>query len=184
MTLIITLKGGPGSGWHAPPRGTHGGGQEGTVWSPTMSQSQTEEWNENSAIKETLLHGTTSKRRDDIIKNGFNLSLVATTAGAPSLFGDGIYMSRNVVQASAYGVPDPTTGERVMLQLKINVGNVAGAGDFQRVVEETDYINKYSSIKNPGAFLRKELMSRGYDAVDYKGEVVVFDPKNIVVLVP
>jgi hypothetical protein len=177
------------------PKGTKTGGQWAVAgkaarkaaglqpdWKPSMTRAEVELWAEDSVYKEDLYHGTDTEAAAAIKSGGFDLSIYKNGR----VFGNGVYLSTEEKMARQYGVL--TGGET--LTAKINVQDVL-------VIDSDDTFNdiwfnaQTFAFENEGMSQTEKLTEymwdeMGVDAVKVIGRpqdyLVVFDPKNIVVI--
>lgn len=163
---IVLTKGGPGSGHYghggrpgevggsAPGGGGDSGSGEGS-WKPSMTESEATEWNKDSKYKETVFHGTGNENMAKISEEGF-------IAGDADLFGSGIYLTNNTVEAGRYGSLD--VGAKNYLSVKVN------ASKIKHFPTQADYFEaerkfsggEFSSREAFGKYLKSK-----YDAVQF-----------------
>jgi hypothetical protein len=159
-------------------------------WKPSMSRDEAERWAKDSAVKEDLYHGTTKKENSDAIAaHGFDVTKAGTTTGNRGFLGEGVYVSSTKGIADILG--DHFPGGKT-LTLKSNVRKVMSHDEFTKLSSEVGFVQAVSrqyEKDNPKVVgptrMAEIVQSRGYDGVMFTGghaEMVVFDPKRIVVV--
>lgn len=158
---------------------------------PAKTIQEAEEWSKNSAIKETVYHGTSNKAAEKIMREGFNWD--ETTSG--KFYGDGAYfafggkqspfrksegerfadMFSEIAEGTAKGLTDQQRRESPLLgktlKCKINVNKVYDLTKetdrwykFEDIVEEYIY-GKDAKVKITSKDITKYLTDNGYDAI-------------------
>jgi hypothetical protein len=167
-----------------------GGSKSPPSWKPSMSRDEAEHWAKDSAVKEDLYHGTTKvENADAIATHGFDVTKAGTTTGNRGFLGEGVYVSSTKGIADILG--DHFPGGRT-LTLKANVRKVMSHDEFTKLSSEVGFVQAVSrqyEKDNPKVVgptrMAEIVQSRGYDGVMFTGghsEMVVFDPKRIVVV--
>ena len=166
--VFIGDPGGKGGGGGGKPSG---GGKE---WKPSMSEKEANEWNKNSAIKDTLYHGTPNG--DSIKKNGFDEKL--TKRGA--MFGPGIYLASDSSMTKSYGK---------QLDIKVNINKVKtfdSATSYSNALKkafpkewETAGIGTFENIQKMYSNL---LQKKGIGGLKIGEIFVIFNKKSISVI--
>jgi hypothetical protein len=160
------------------------------VWQPSMTRDQAEFWARDSVFQEDFYHGTGTTERGiitpkdelerriaNITNEGFRVGPIGKGNGR--MLGDGIYFADNIEQASRYGE---------IITTKLNVKNPwVGTMNDWRI--QYNRINR--QMKKEGLRLTSTgrinwwAENNGFDAIRITNtlqQVVVFDPKNITVI--
>ena len=153
------------------PRDEHGrfgsgdGSAASSEWSSTMTRDEADKWAANSAIKESLYHGTTFERADSIKQNGF-------AQGQSGMQGPAIYLG------TEFAAWHFASGQ-ALLECRVNVTNPASLDDIKSIAREKFGANEE---KWPSDAIRSVALDNGYDAVINGGEYLLFDKHNITVV--
>ena len=161
-------------------------------WKPSMTKEVAKNFVKQSTIKDTIYHGTTVTASESIAKKGFSLKKATTGR----IFGDGVYLTTKLQDASVFSMKY-NTGTTAVMPIKINVKkmfkfptdiNESGNLKLKIAREITEKISFTSKIT-------KYFQERGYDGIiipqkdivggkfQYSHDwIVVFDPKKITTL--
>ena len=157
--------------------GGDGGESSQPEWKPTMTSAEARNWAKDSAIKETLYHGTPAANADAIRQDGFRPSFVGASGG-------GIYLTDTQGEAAAFG-DQKRTGDAQTLEIRVNVQNPASAEQTKAMLDEV----KETGAKRAIA-VQQMAQARGFDALTIPIQhftyssvnYVVFNPKNVTVV--
>lgn len=151
-------------------------------WKPVMSEEEADRWVQSSAIQMPLFHGTSRESLDDIHRNGFRIGSGETT-GNYGFAGRGIYLASDRSGALMYSDFGGRSGKT--LEVRVNVTNPMPDSELVKLFRDPDYIEarKADTTFDAGStYIRDYAIAHGYDAVWDRKELVVFDPKNVVVV--
>jgi hypothetical protein len=153
------------------------------TWQPSMTQEQAERWAKDSVYQDYLWHGSSRQAIQNIEEEGFRL--IKGRNG--KLFGEGIYLGGDPYTVERYGLARTKVKVNVQNILEIDAKKYADLSpQFRQILIDAGV----TSTRTSGGpqRLTAYLQSKGYDAlrlVEFPGEppiMVVFDPKNIVVV--
>jgi hypothetical protein len=177
--------------------------EEGPEWKPVMTSDEADAWiaktRSTSSGSEigTFWHGTSLKAEKSIEENGFDPTLRATTG---RMYGDGVYLAKEQGTAAGFArdeeFMDPKKGGALM-EVRVNLHNVASPEATRDIVARSwkDEPRASPEAISAGwasasqteprldpALVQKLATEEGYDGISTGSSLVVFDPKNIVVI--
>jgi len=146
------------------------------TWAPFMSEEEATRFASGSAITDTLFHTTRVGSANNIIKTGFDPQFIGSgiDRGVTGFSGRGFYLSLDQKWTRGYGLP-------VELHVKVNVRKVADVGVWGDTLDAMRMKYPQKDSWQIVEVATEEIKRRGYDAILVGKELVVFDPKNIVV---
>lgn len=174
-------------------------------WKPAMNVAMAEKWNMGSAIQGDVFHVTADKNLRPITTKGVIKGFDLSIRKFGRVWGNGVYMSDNQETIDMYR--DWSGGEATTLRMRVNAKNVFVLKEGETYNENGDYlsprgyVNAHVSKKlgreltiNETMSLDTMLVAGGYDAMHLipkygptdgasgGDQIVVFDPKNVVVV--
>lgn len=175
------------------------------------TQAEADEFAKDSAIQDTIYHGTTSSASDSISQGGFDVG----KSISDKLFGDGVYLTGDKEIADWYaGNAAKKSGDATTVSMKVNVKNpyIEDTNDFSHTIGKYG-VNQFSfdmytwgvenkKWSNPAGYEKKTEKISNYnkltrefgnhllethDAIVQKNSkgievMVIKDPKNIMVI--
>lgn len=162
-------------------------------WKPTMSRAEAKEWAANSKAPGIYYHGTSKDAAAQISENGFDTGKIGSSSGDYGFYGAGIYVTGSDFTAQRY-TSSGDTGH--VLEMRVNTENPMPWEEARAYLTNNADADGIST-KDLSEALTAEAKSRGYDSIlvgqpiapeagqfvatSYT-EVVIFDPKQIVII--
>ncbi|MBA7556289.1 hypothetical protein ES705_48989 [subsurface metagenome] len=152
-------------------------------WKPTMTAKEAEVWAKDSRIQETVFHGTSMSKANEIKEAGFALRQKAIGG---KFLGDGVYVTsdKKMAKGFASAAKELGIGKAKTLSLKVNIKNPY---IFQSYADGDRFFTFLDRENIPSRDIPKFLKSLGYDALDAREfspdfGINIFNPKNLTVI--
>lgn len=151
-------------------------------WKPTMTKADADVWAKDSAIPGDMLHGTNQAAAKSIRSGGFNTD--SEVYGR--MLGNGVYLTENQATMNMYA-------HGAELTLRVNVKNPVEMNDIWSNLKFGDIFDAEMAAGGDAKAVNARAITRfahqeGHDALIKRApdgsidELVVFDPKNVVVI--
>lgn len=154
-------------------------------WVPSGSEARASVWGADSTFRGTLYHGTGSANIRSILRVGFapGKQLSSTNAG---IYGRGFYFTEKVTEAQKFAVWGGRAGKVIDVRIRVQKTWTDEAKFyklFRKHEKVIGYPRGYKSAIDILDAVTDEIKSLGYDSIFIQGEWVIFDKRNIMVVV-